>query len=80
MQLAGPINMMRTSLVNGEAKYSLPIGSDTVDMNTLVGRHIELSFQQEITCSNCGKKPIKAFHRDIASHVLAHLQDVTCAS
>ena len=61
MQLAGPINMMRTSLVNGEAKYSLPIGSDTVDMNTLVGRHIELSFQQEITCSNCGKKTNKSF-------------------
>ena len=61
MQLAGPINMMQTSLADGEAKYSLPIGSDTVDMNALVGRHIELSFQQEITCSNCGKKTNKSF-------------------
>ena len=49
MQLAGPIGMMKTSLADGEAKYSLPIGSETVDMNALVGRQIELSFQQEIT-------------------------------
>ena len=80
MQLAGPIRMMQTSLTDGEAKYSLPIGSETVDMNALVGRQIELSFQQEITCSNCGKKRTKAFHKGIAFHVLAHLQDVTCAS
>jgi len=26
------------------------------------------------------KKRTKAFHKGIASHVLAHLQDVTCAS
>ena len=61
MQLAGPIGMMKTSLADGEAKYSLPIGGETVNMNGLVGRHIELSFQQEITCSNCGKKTNKSF-------------------
>ena len=61
MQLAGPISMMKTSLADGEAKYSLPIGGETVNMNRLVGRHIELSFQQEITCSNCGKKTNKSF-------------------
>ena len=49
MQLAGPINMMKTSLVGGVAKYSLPIGNETVDTNALVGRNIKLSFQQEIT-------------------------------
>ena len=33
MQLAGPIGMMQTSLADGEAKYSLPIGGETVNMN-----------------------------------------------
>jgi len=61
MQLAGPINMMKTSLVAGEAKYTLSIGSESVDMNALVGSHIELSFSQEITCSNCGNKTNKSF-------------------
>ena len=61
MQLAGPINMMKTSLVGGEAKYSLSIGNETVDMNALVGRHVDLRFEQKISCSNCGNKTNKSF-------------------
>ena len=61
MQLAGPINMMKSSLVGGEARYSLSIGNETVDMNALVGKHIELTFSQRITCSNCGNRTNKSF-------------------
>jgi len=61
MQLSGPIKMMETSLVNGEANYSLSIGNETIDMNALVGKNIALSFKGEITCSNCGNKTNKSF-------------------
>jgi len=61
MQLAGPINMMKSSLVSGEARYSLSVGNETVDMNALVGKHIELTFSQRITCSNCGNRTNKSF-------------------
>ena len=53
--------MMKTSLVNGEANYSLSIGNETIDMNALVGKNIALSFKGEITCSNCGNKTNKSF-------------------
>ncbi len=61
MQLNGPIKMMKTSLVNGEANYSLSIGDETIDMNALVGKKIALSFKGEIICSNCGNKTNKSF-------------------
>ena len=61
MQLAGPINMMKSSLVGGEARYSLSVGNETVDMNALVGKPIELTFSQRITCSNCGNRTNKSF-------------------
>ena len=61
MQLNGPIRMMETSLVNGEANYALSIGNETIDMNALVGKNIALSFKGEIICSNCGNKTNKSF-------------------
>jgi len=61
MQLAGQIKMMKTSLVEGEANYSLSIGNETVEMNSLIGKQIELSFKGEITCSNCGNRTSKSF-------------------
>lgn len=61
MQLSGQINMMKTSLVEGHAHYDLSIGSDTINMNTLVGKKIEINFQGQILCSNCGNKTSKSF-------------------
>jgi len=61
MQLAGQIKMMKTSLVEGEANYSLSIGNETVEMNSLIGKQIELSFKGEITCSNCGNRTSKSY-------------------
>ena len=45
MQLGGQIKMMKTSLIEGQANYDLSIGSDTVNMNALVGKKIEINFQ-----------------------------------
>ena len=61
MQLSGHIKMMRSSLKDGLAHYQLPIGEGILDMNTLIGQHIELSFNEIISCSNCGKKTYKSF-------------------
>ena len=61
MQLAGNITMMKTSLVDGKANYVLSLGGELIEMNSLVGRQIELSFSGEINCSNCGQKTNKSF-------------------
>ena len=61
MQLDGQIQMMKTSLVEGRANYSLAIGKDTVDMNSLIGSPIKLTFAGHITCSNCGNRTNKSF-------------------
>ena len=54
MQLSGHIQMMNTSLEGSTASYSLPIGENLIDMNALVGKHIELKYNDVILCSNCG--------------------------
>jgi len=80
MQLAGPINMMKTSLVGGEAKYSLSIGNETVDMNALVGRHVDFALSKKFHAQIVAIKPTKVFLKDTAFHVRALLPDATCAS
>ena len=61
MQLAGPIKMMKTTLVDGRATYSLPIGREVIEMNSLIGKPIKLNFIGDISCSNCGKRTSKSF-------------------
>ena len=53
--------MMKTSLVDGKANYVLSLGGELIEMNSLVGRQIELSFSGDINCSNCGQKTNKSF-------------------
>ena len=54
MQLSGHIRMMNTSLEDGAANYQLPIGEKLIDMNALVGKNIELKYNEAIKCANCG--------------------------
>ena len=61
MQLAGPIKMMKTTLVDGRATYSLPIGREAIEMNSLIGKPIKLTFIGDISCSNCGNRTSKSF-------------------
>ena len=61
MQLAGPIKMMKTTLVDSRATYSLPIGREAVEMNSLIGKPIMLNFIGDISCSNCGNRTSKSF-------------------
>ena len=61
MQLSGHIKMMETSLEDGAAKYRLPIGESLIDMNALVGKHIELKYNDIIHCANCGVRTKKSW-------------------
>jgi hypothetical protein len=59
--MEGILNKMETELINGEAKYKLVLESGKIDMNSLVGKKIKLSFAGEIFCTECGKKTKKSY-------------------
>ena len=61
MQLNGNIAPMETSLAEGMAHYKLSFDDQLVDMNSLVGQHIELTFNETIQCANCGRITPKSY-------------------
>jgi len=61
MQLSGLISKMRTGLSMGMAQYQLPIGDKLLNMNDLVGETIQLKFNDQINCANCGKTTNKSY-------------------
>ncbi len=52
MQLSGYIDKMHTSLEEGMAHYKLSFDDQQVDMDFLVGQHIELTYNKTIQCAN----------------------------
>ena len=52
---------MQTSLFGDVAQYKLAFNSQSVNMNKLVGQCIEVSFNQTIKCSNCGRQTPKSY-------------------
>ena len=46
---------------NGEISYQLPVGDELVEMNSLIGNTITLSYDGEIRCSNCNRKTKKSY-------------------
>ena len=51
MQLSGHIDKMHTSLEEGMAHYKLSLDDQRVDMDLLVGQHIELTYNKTIQCA-----------------------------
>ena len=49
---------MHTSLEEGMAHYKLSFDDQQVDMGSLVGQHIELTFNKTIQCANSECKRI----------------------
>ena len=47
--------------LNDVIAYQLPIGSDLVDMNTLIGKDLTWTYQHQINCVHCGKKTKTSF-------------------
>jgi len=63
MQLSGHIEKMHTSLEEGMAHYKLLLDDQQVDMDFLVGQHIELTYNKTIQCANpeCKRITPKSF-------------------
>ena len=62
MKHIGNIQKMRTQL-NQTVQYHLPVGDELVDMNTLIGSQIKLTYTSEINCIACGRKTKKSFNQ-----------------
>jgi hypothetical protein len=60
MQYKGNLFKMRTQLKD-VITYELPIGDDFVDMNTLIGKKLTWTYQNQINCVHCGKKTKTSF-------------------
>jgi hypothetical protein len=59
----GPVLKMKTRLEGNSAIYSLPIGEQLQDMNSLIGKVLRLDFQQQINCVHCGRLTKKSFNQ-----------------
>lgn len=53
---------MRSRLA-GPVEYTLRLGEEDIDMNSLLERQIKLEFSGEIHCVNCGRKTNKSFNQ-----------------
>ncbi len=60
MQYEGNIRKMKTEL-DSPVKYSLVMGENQVDMNSLIGSKISMSFAGQINCVSCGKQTKTSF-------------------
>ena len=60
IQYKGNLLKMRTQLKD-VITYELPIGDDLVDMNTLIGKKLTWTYQNQINCVHCGKKTKTSF-------------------
>jgi hypothetical protein len=62
MQVSGNISKMSvTADDHGKVQYMLGFSEQSVDMNSLIGQEIQMSWQQEINCMNCNRKTKKSF-------------------
>ena len=73
MQLNGHIDKMQTSLSGSLAQYRLLFDDKQVDMNSLVGVPIELSFNKIIQCANCRRITPKSYDKQIIRDYLETL-------
>ena len=60
MEYQGNIIKMRTEIADPIA-YFLPVGSQEIGMNDLLGQQIQLKFDGQINCISCGKKTKTSF-------------------
>ena len=62
MLVTGHLRKMITTL-DTPVQYSLPLDEERVNMNALIGRHIQLNYSSEIHCVACGRKTNKSFNQ-----------------
>ena len=60
--MRGTIQKMRTRL-DSPVSYHLPVGEALIDMNSLLGKKVDLAFSGSIQCIACGRKTKKSFNQ-----------------
>ncbi len=88
----GVIQKMRTGL-GPPVTYQLPIGESLIELNTLIGHELQITFAGVINCLACGRKITKSFNQGhcypcfkrlascdqcIIKPELCHLHEGTC--
>ena len=56
----GPLSKM-TVVLDQPVSYKLPLGDQSLNLNELLGKRIQLHYQGKITCSHCGRNTRKSF-------------------
>ena len=62
MKTGGHLGKMITAL-DKPVQYHLPLDEERIDMNALIGQHIQLNYSGEIHCVACGRKTSKSFNQ-----------------
>lgn len=83
--ITGNIVKMSTELAD-EVKYTLPIGNEIIEMNSLLGQSITITYSGLINCVHCGKKTNKSYSqghcfvcmRKLASCDMCIMKPETC--
>ena len=61
---SGMLKKMRTSAdENNTVHYSLPIGDELVDINSLIGKEVTVTYSGDINCVHCNRKTKKSFNQ-----------------
>lgn len=60
MNLQGTLSKMTTNL-SEVVEYALPVGEQSLPLNSLLGQHLELEYLGQIYCKNCGRRTNKSF-------------------
>ncbi len=72
--LQGNIRKMRVSTdENHLAHYQLPIGEQTIDVNSLIGQQVSVSYAGVINCVHCGAKTKTSFNQGYCYRCLTTL-------
>jgi len=60
MKTTGTLLKMKT-VQDVPVRYILPIGNETIDLNTCIGKHVRIQYLGEIYCIACGVLTYKSF-------------------
>jgi len=62
MKFQGSLLKMSAEL-SSPVNYTLVLGTEKILMNPILGKHIKISYLNEINCIRCGRKTSKSFHQ-----------------
>ncbi len=62
INVSGNVQKMQVRL-DQPVSYSLPLGNETVPLNELIKKKINLKFSRKINCVHCGRKTNKSFNQ-----------------